>query len=78
MGWSSGSTLFSDIINILNNNDIDDTTRKSIYDDMIPAFEDVDCDTLDECLGKDKQFDLAYREYYPEEEDDLDFEDDDY
>lgn len=77
MGWGSGSDLLRDIINILNNAELDDDVRKELYDALIPAFQDHDCDTLDECLGKDKQYDLAYKEYFPEE-DDLDYFDDEF
>ena len=75
MGWASGSSLFDDIIDSINEVDIDEDTRKLLYEKMIPIFEDEDCDTLGECVGKDKAFDFVYNSLYPEEgeEDPYDF-----
>jgi hypothetical protein len=76
MGWASGSSLFSDIIDCINDCDIDEETRKLLYEKLIPIFEDEDCDTLQECLGEDKAFDQVYSSLYPqeEEEDFFDFD----
>jgi hypothetical protein len=79
MGWASGSSLFSDIIEAVNDCDIDEETRISLYEKLIPIFEDEDCDTLQECLGEDSSFDKVYHTLYPpDQEDDLvDFDDTD-
>lgn len=69
MGWNTGSLIFSNIIEALNNADVNEEARKQIYTELIPFFEDEDCDTLEECLGEDKAYDKAYRELNPEEED---------
>lgn len=79
MGWASGSSLFSDIIEAINDCDVDEDTRKLLYEKLIPIFEDEDCDTLQECLGQDSVYDKVYNSLYPPEDDSelLDFEDDD-
>lgn len=77
MGWASGSRLMCDIIDSLHNEGIDKEIRKNVYANLIEAFSEFDCDTLDECTGIDKAFDEAYYAYYeidPEEEQ----EDEDY
>ena len=70
MGWSSGSTLFNNIIVALIDADIDDDSRENVYRAIIPCFEDMDCDTLMECLGEDKIFDFVYKELNKEYFDD--------
>jgi hypothetical protein len=79
MGWASGSSLFSDIIEAVNDCDIDEETRISLYEKLIPIFEDEDCDTLQECLGEDSSFDKVYYTLYPPDQDDdlVDFDDTD-
>lgn len=71
MGWSSGSSLFSGIIDVLKKT-VDDDSRHQIYEELIELFEDQDCDTLSECLGEDEIFDEVWYEMYPED----DFDDD--
>lgn len=41
---------------------------------MIEAFEDRDCDTLFELIGKDEAFDSAFYEFHPKDEYDFDEE----
>lgn len=65
MGWSSGSSLFSDIIIALNEKDLEEDVRKKVYESLIPSFEEMDCDTLEECMGEDDAFDEAYKELHP-------------
>jgi len=79
MGWASGSSLFSDIIEAINDCDIDEDVRKSLYEKLIPIFEDEDCDTLQECIGEDSAFDHVYYTLYPKDEDNdfLEFENED-
>jgi hypothetical protein len=66
MGWSSGSRLFSDLIDSLKKHITDEDTRQSVYEDFIEAFEDADCDTLQECEGEDYAFDAALKELHPD------------
>lgn len=68
MGWGSGSTLMSDVIDVVEEVVPDHATRVRLYSGLILAFEDKDCDTLDECVGESKAFDQAYRHFYPDEE----------
>jgi len=75
MSWKSGSELFDKIIRILGDNIYDEEIRESIYLQLIPVFEDNDCDTLYELLEQDKAFDAAYKSLYkPENESDDDVE----
>lgn len=66
MGWASGSRLMSSIIEPLKKNVKDASVRQSVYEDLIRAFEDADCDTLMECEGEDKAFDKALKKLHPE------------
>ena len=68
MSWSAGSELFSDIITSLKHRVPPGNIRKKIYKDLIRIFENMDCDSLDDCKGEDKYFDEAYNEYIREEE----------
>jgi hypothetical protein len=75
MSWSRGSSLFSEVIEVIKNHVKDDNARESMYYDLIEAFESFDCDTLNECLGEDPIFDKVYNEIYPDETDFLEDED---
>lgn len=66
MGWGSGSRLMGGIIDALNAEIDDMDTRRRIYKAIIPCFEDMDCDTLDECCD-DLIFLHAYAELNPDE-----------
>jgi len=73
MGWSSGSSLFSDVAEIIAENVVDDNVRKLIYMGLIEAFQNYDCDTLDECTDIDPVLDTlleALIEADEEEEED--------
>lgn len=70
MGWASGSELLEGIIRTLREHVPDKRAREAIYDDLIPIFEDHDCDTLDECVGiGDPAFDAAWAKIYDGRED---------
>lgn len=85
MGWASGSSLMSELIDIVKNEVKDELARERIYERMITAFQDEDCDTLDECVGEDPAFDLVFEslnvnsdpEYdeYDDFDDDYDYDD---
>lgn len=72
-----GFRFILDIIDAVVECEIDDETRKMLYEKLIPIFEDEDCDTLDECVGKDYMFDSVFHTLYPPDTDDdpLDFDD---
>lgn len=61
MGWNTGSQIMSDIIIALQDRVTDDNMRMEIYQDLIPIFENYDCDTLDECFQYDETFEAAYK-----------------
>ena len=68
MGWASGSSLFSDIIETIQFHVPDEDTRGNMYVELISAFEAADCDTLDECLGEDPVFDSVFNTACPDED----------
>ena len=57
MSWNSGNRVWNAIMASLVDRVPDYQTRVDIYCDLIPAFEEMDCDTLDECVGFDDAFD---------------------
>lgn len=66
MGWASGSELLTGII-LSTKIVVPPKHRKELYKLFINQFETVgDCDTIDECLGHDKEFDKAFYELYPD------------
>ena len=77
MGWASGSSLFADIAEVIADNVTDEDERRTVYDAMIAAFMDRDCDTLDECFDIDSVLDAALSEAL-EVDDDDDNDDDDW
>lgn len=66
MGWSSGTDLMSDVINIIKTNVKNEKSRKDIYTELIEAFEDQDWDCQMECCDLDTVYDAALKEMYPE------------
>ena len=76
MGWAGGSHLMREIIDVLNEVGVEDSQKRTIYTKLIEAFQNEDCDTLDECLGEDKVFDEALRSADPESFSDYFQEDD--
>jgi hypothetical protein len=78
MGWSTGSRIFSEIIEVLQKQVPDDGVREEIYDELIQLFwNDYDCDTLDECKGEDKSFDKAFKNFIGIDEDEDIWDEDD-
>lgn len=63
MGWASGSDIAYRLIKTIQENVLDDHARQAIYEDLIDAFEDADCDTLYECIGVDPVFDCFFDGY---------------
>jgi len=74
MGWSSGSSLFSDVAEIIAENVVDDNVRKLIYMGLIDAFQNYDCDTLDECMDIDPVLDTLLEALIESDEEDEDDE----
>jgi len=66
MGWASATTIVEEIIKSAKRYIPDQDKRKAMYKDIIIAFEDMDWDTQDECLGMDKAFDSAMKEIHPD------------
>lgn len=64
MGWASGSSLMSCIIDSLK--DTGPLQRLRIYLRIIPCFESEDCDTLGECMGVDQAYDDAMQALHPD------------
>lgn len=69
MGWSGGSSVFDEIIDVLRVEVSDPETRSRIYRRLIKVFEDHDCDTLGECCDADSAFALVWREHASDDED---------
>lgn len=65
MGWSSGSSLMSEIINAAKEAIPNNGIRKAFYEKAIDAFEDEDWDTQDECIDMDEAFDEALKTLHP-------------
>ena len=69
MGWASGSELLGTILEAFEVEDlVPIDAKRRIYRRMIEAFEDRDCDTIEECLGIDDDFDEVWYEIYPSDE----------
>ena len=68
MSWGRGSELFSDVAEIIAENVVDDNVRKLIYMRLIEAFQNYDCDTLDECTDIDPVLDKLLLEALVEED----------
>jgi hypothetical protein len=75
MGWASGSRLAIELIEAAKASFSNDDEREVFYEQLIFAFEEADCDTLDEATGVDDAFDSVWNDLYPSEDYD---NDDDY
>lgn len=62
MSWSEGSEIMSMFISSLTKNGVEDEIRYEIYKELIPYFEQGDCDTLYECADEDEIFHKALYE----------------
>jgi hypothetical protein len=67
MGWSSGVRLLEAMVAIVADNVADDDDRRSIYQQLIEAFENVDGDDICELADEveDSVFTETYHEMYP-------------
>ena len=68
MAWNSGTRLFRQLINILQDNVDDEEVRVEVYREFIDIFKSMDCENLKELYEEtdDLAFDTAYVELYPE------------
>lgn len=66
MGWASGSSLFADVITAIKDH-IPSKEKEGVYTALIDAFEDEDCDTLDECVGIDPKLDKILKKRWVED-----------
>lgn len=66
MGWSSGTTLFREVINTTKAVVKEHGARMALYRGFIAAFEDADWDNLDEVMGIDDAYDEVVRLKYHE------------
>lgn len=66
MGWASGSRLATRLIEVARETISNEEERVNFYDEMVDAFEDADCDTLDECQGVDPVFDAHWKTRHPD------------
>jgi len=60
MGWAGGSELLSSVARALAV--IPVRQRAEVYREIVVAFAEHDCDTMDECLGEDIALDVAILE----------------
>ncbi len=70
MGWSSGSSILADVIEAIEEHASADCDKVGMFERIIEAFEDADCDTTGECLAQSPAFDEAYARLHPDESDD--------
>lgn len=59
MGWTSGSSLFSEIAETIERYVSDSQVKYNLYYELIESFLEADCDTLNECVGISKELDKA-------------------
>ncbi len=57
MGWARGSEILGDIICLIEENVLDDYTRRKLYEGLKQIFSNYDCDTIEECMGISNIFD---------------------
>ena len=76
MGWTSGSSIMSEIIETVENLVPNFNTRKEMYKRFIEIFENEDCDTLEECLDDSLAYKEAFQEVHPTYGDDDFYEED--
>jgi len=59
MSWKSGKRIMDVFMAAIIDRVPDYSTRVDIYCDIIPIFEEMDCDALYECTGFDEALDNA-------------------
>lgn len=66
MGWARGSSLLCDLIEIIEEGVPADTDKVALFKQIITAFEDMDCDTIGECMNQNSAFDQAVKLLHPD------------
>ena len=56
MAWKAGSDLMNDIISASKDYIRDENVRFCFYQRVIIAMQNMDCNTLENCIKKDKTF----------------------
>lgn len=64
MGWSTGSRLMSEIIEMIEEHFPPIVGKDELFYNLIKIFTEYDCDTLDECLGQSPSFDDALSKHH--------------
>jgi hypothetical protein len=63
MGWSGGYRLMGQVIEAVKGH-VPEASKPDVYRSLIAAFEDHDCDTLDDCRGVDPVYDNLMDDRY--------------
>ena len=71
MGWSSGTSVVRDMIEIIKKHVENFDTRVEMYVELIDAFSSHDWDNYDEVLGEDEAYDEAYGQLFPDWEENV-------
>ena len=64
MGWSGGSGLFSDIMEVIEEYVDSYDDKIEAYKALINSFEALDWDSQQECLGESEAYDAALKELH--------------
>ena len=68
MGWASGSMLMSGVIDAIEDHVSGIYEEKvKLFERLINEFEEMDCDTLDECRGQSEAYDEALDSIHPDD-----------
>lgn len=65
MGWSGGSSVAANLIEVVSNRALRTCDKEAIYKVLINTLEDHDWDTQEECVGIDYIFDAVLKEMHP-------------
>ena len=66
MSWARGSSLMERVIEVVENTVPLQLDRVEVYKGLIQAFEDMDCDTLEECIDDSAAFNKAFYSLHPD------------
>jgi hypothetical protein len=59
MGWSGGSEIVGRLARVVEEVIDSPVVKRQIYDELIEAVIDLDCDTVDECRGMSLELDAS-------------------
>jgi hypothetical protein len=81
MGWSSGTSVFCDVLESLQEHVPSKEQRRKVIVELIATFENADWDNLDEAFGIDPVYDEIFVEMYGynplADEEDIEYDEDD-